>query len=197
MSTIEHNEMNDPALLVQRYQLGLMTPDEEVAFENAVAKSPEIREELAAANESLTALYEDLSKAISAPRKDVKKNILAKIGVSSASIYDVDEFVLKSEDAKWVKTNIQGIEFKILYKDEDDRTMLIARLAPGTVFPPHQRLSTEECYVLSGDFWADGQKLVGGDFIAGKAGEEPSPVYSEGGCELLLKLLLPPEISVQ
>lgn len=194
MSTTEQNEMNDTALMVQRYLLGLMTPDEEVAFEHAVVKTPEIREELAAANDSMTALYEDLAKAMPAPRKDVKKNILAKIVAAASSIYDVDEFVLKAEDAKWVKTNIKGIEFKILYKDQDDRTMLIARLAPGAVFPPHQRMSTEECYVLSGDFWADGQKLVGGDFIAGKAGEEPYPVYTEGGCELLLKLTIPSEI---
>ena len=125
------------------------------------------------------------------------------VGISSPSFatvkqmeseLDSDAFILRASDAKWVTTNIPGIEFKILYKDEDDRTMLIARFAPGASLPSHKRLGTEECLVLSGDFWADGIKLGAGDFIAGLAGEEPDPVYSEGGCELLLKLPIPREI---
>ena len=52
---------------------------------------------------------------------------------------------------------------------------------PAQSFPSHQRLSTEECLVLSGDFWADGQKLLAGDFIAGREGNEPDAVYTEGG----------------
>ena len=64
----------------------------------------------------------------------------------------------------------------------------------GTVYPPHERIATEECLVLSGDFWADNQKLTAGDFIAGKMGNEPLPLYSEGGCELLLKIPIPYQI---
>lgn len=188
--------MNDSALEVQRYKLGMMTPDEEVAFERSISKSQEKREELQKANEGLTAMFDGLGKDMPAPRKSLKKEIIKKIGeTSSFEIpHGADAFILRASDAKWVTTNIPGIEFKILYKDEDDRMMLIARLAPGASLPSHRRLATEECLVLSGDFWADGHKLLAGDFIAGKAGEEPDPVYSEGGCELLLKMMVPNEI---
>jgi len=192
----ENEHINDAALEVQRYQLGLMTPDEEVAFEHAAVKSIEHKEEMLEAGEGLTSLYENLSQDMPSPRKELKTKILEKItGTSSKETqYDSEAFVLHATDAKWVSTNIPGIEFKILYVDEDGRTMLIARLAPGAVLPSHKRLGTEECYVLSGDFWADGKKLGAGDFIAGRKGEEPDPVYSEGGCELLLKLPIPREI---
>jgi len=192
----ENKNRNDPALEVQRYQLGLMTPDEEVAFEHAVAKSTELRDELEKTGEGLTSLYENLAKDMPIPRKELKKKILEKAARISlrASPNEADAFILRAADAKWVTTNIPGIDFKILYNDEVGRTMLIARLAPGAILPSHRRLGTEECYVLSGDFWADGQKLGAGDFIAGLAGDEPDPVYSEGGCELLLKLPIPYEL---
>ncbi|MEP7233715.1 MAG: cupin domain-containing protein [Ignavibacteriota bacterium] len=194
MDNNTHNN-NDIALQVQRYHLGLMTPDEAVAFERAAAASPEIAEELRQAGDGLTSLYENLAKDLPSPRKALKNKILAEIGADLSPMEaDTDSFILRAADAKWVSTNIPGIEFKILYKDEADRTMLIARFAPGASLPSHRRLGTEECYVLSGDFWADGQKLGAGDFIAGLAGNEPDPVYSEGGCELLLKLPIPHEL---
>ncbi len=196
MDRVEQEHINDTALQVQRYQLGFMTPDEEVAFEHALAKSSDLREELEKTGDGLTSLYENLAYDMPLPRKELKANIISKIAEISPmrSMQDADAFILHGSDMKWTETNIPGIKFKILYKDENDRTMLIARFAPGAILPSHKRLGTEECYVLSGDFWADGQKLVAGDFIAGLAGEEPDPVYSEGGCELLLKLSIPHEI---
>ena len=174
----------------------MMTPDEEVAFEHTILKSPEMHDELEEAHEGLTALYETLSNKMPAPRKNLKEKILQKAtgNVSMTSPYAIDEFVLLQKDSQWVNTNITGIQFRMLYEDADGRTMLLARLAPGASLPSHRRLGTEECYVISGDFWADGQKLGAGDFIAGLAGDEPDPVYSEGGCELLLKMPIPREI---
>jgi hypothetical protein len=192
----EQGNMNDTALEVQRYIMGLMTPDEEVAFEHSAAKSEEIRQELEKSGNGLTTLYDNLSKDMPRPRKDLKHKIIGKITETSMTdtYKDEESFILRADEAKWIPTNIAGIEFKILFKDDDGRSMLIARLAPGAELPSHHRLGTEECYVLSGDFWADGQKLGAGDFIAGFAGYEPDPVHSEGGCELLLKMPIPPEI---
>jgi len=196
MDNKKQENMKDPALEVQRYLMGLMTPDEEVAFEHAATKSPELSDELQHSGESLAMIYEDLANDMPLPRKALKRKILDQVSGKSPmdSSKDTDAFILRAGDAKWVTTNIPGIEFKILYTDEDGRTMLIARLAPGASLPSHRRLGTEECLVLSGDFWADGQKLTAGDFIAGVEGNEPDPVYTEGGCELLLKLPIPHEI---
>lgn len=196
MADRENDIQNDGALLVQRYQLGLMTPDEEVSFEHAVAKSPELQAQLREAQEGISAMYERLSQSAPAPRKSLKNKIIGAVtgSIPDSTEYESSEYVLRQADSEWVKTSIDGIHFRMLYKDDDGRTMLLARFDPGAVFPPHHRLSTEECYVISGDFWADGEKLGPGDFIAGKKGFEPLPIYSEGGCELLLKLLIPNEI---
>ncbi len=196
MNKSESENIKDTPFEVQRYELGMMTPDEEVAFEHSLAKSTADHPELKEANEALTAMYEHLSKDMPRPSKQIKKKLLDQVTekVSMADDFDPEAFILRAGDAKWVDTNIPGIEFKILYKSEDDRTMLIARFAPGASLPSHRRLGTEECLVLSGDFWADGHKLTAGDFIAGLEGNEPDPVYSEGGCELLLKMLIPNEI---
>ena len=67
MEQKDQKSMTDSALDVQRYELGLMTPDEAVAFEHGLSKSPDHRKEFDEANEALTALYEKLSAAMPAP----------------------------------------------------------------------------------------------------------------------------------
>ena len=196
MDNKKTENLNDPALEVQRYVFGLMTPDEEVAFEHGLAKSPELVKEFEYANVSLTSLYENLAKATPAPRKQLKTKVLEKAAASGIDVskYDVEEFHLKAGDSEWVQTYIPGIELKMIYVDEDGRALMMARFAPGAMFPPHQRIGTEECLVLSGDFWADNQHLMAGDFVAGRAGDEPLPLSSDGGCELLLKIPIPYQI---
>jgi hypothetical protein len=196
MDKREQEQMNDQALEVQRYTFGLMTPDEEVAFERGLAKSPEMKKEFEHANLSLTSLYENLSKGTPNPRKQLKTKVLEKVAASSMDLskYHVEEFHLKAGEMDWVQTYIPGIELKMIYVDEDGRALMKARFAPGAMFPPHQRIGTEECLVLSGDFWADNQHLKAGDFVAGLAGDEPLPLSSEGGCELLLKIPIPYQI---
>jgi anti-sigma factor ChrR (cupin superfamily) len=194
---LNEKDHNETALEIERYHLGLMTPDEEVAFEHRVRKSSELSGALREQGDALTAMYEDLAKGMPAKRKELKEQFLEKANGNSVESYPSDEFVLKATDSEWIRTSIPGIEFRMLYTDDDGRTMLLARFAPGAEFPAHNRLDTEECYVISGDFWADGQKLGAGDFIAGKKGFEPIPIYSQGGCELLLKLRIPNEIMPQ
>lgn len=196
MSKEEQHLTDDSALNVQRYAFGLMTPDEEVAFEHGLAKSPEAVRELDHANVFLTSLYENLAKGTPAPRKQLKTKVLEKASASGMDLskYDVEEFHLKAGDSEWVQTYIPGIELKMIYVDEDGRALMMARFAPGAMFPPHQRIGTEECLVLSGDFWADNQHLMAGDFVAGRAGDEPLPLSSDGGCELLLKIPIPYQI---
>ncbi|MFI5263785.1 MAG: cupin domain-containing protein, partial [Candidatus Kapaibacterium sp.] len=126
----------------------------------------------------------------------LKIKVLEKVAASGLNLsqYEAEEFHLKSHEMEWIQTYIPGIELKMIYVDEDGRGLMMARFAPGATFPPHQRIGTEECLVLSGDFWADNQHLHAGDFVAGLAGDEPLPLSSEGGCELLLKIPIPYQI---
>lgn len=191
-----NDELYHRDALVQRYLAGEMTPDEEVSFERQVSSDPALAAELAAGSEALTGLFDSLSKHVPVPRKRIRGMILEQVSdaISDRAKYLVDEYHLNAADAEWIQTIVPGIEIQIMYVDEDGRAMMKARFAPGATFPPHVRVATEECLVLSGDFWADNVHMHAGDFVAGLAGEEPYPLHSEGGCELLLKIPVPYEI---
>jgi len=199
MNNRDNATADELAMEIQRYTFGLMTPDDEVAFERNLAKSSDIAAEFVGANESLTLLYEKLAKGTPAPRKQLKTKVLERIAASGFDVeqYHVEEFHLKAGEMEWVQTHVPGVELKMIYVDEDGRALMKARIAPGAVFPPHQRIGTEECLVLSGDFWADNRHLYAGDFVAGLAGFEPLPLSSEEGCELLLKMPIPFQILPQ
>ncbi|HYM21350.1 MAG TPA: cupin domain-containing protein [Candidatus Kapabacteria bacterium] len=191
-----YSELYSSDALVQRYLVGEMTPDEEVAFEREVAQNSSLAQELAQGGAVLSRLFEQLGKDEPVPRKQIKNIILEKISgvIVDREQYQVDEFHLKDSDSEWLQTVIPGIELKLIYVDDDGRAMMKARFAPGATFPPHLRVGIEECLVLSGDFWADNQTMTAGDFVAGRPGEEPLPLYSENGCEILLKIPIPYQI---
>lgn len=190
------DELYTDDALVQRYLAGEMTPDEEVAFEKRVQSDPGLAAELARGHEALTGMFDALSSGAPAPRKQIKNVILQKVSgvIADREKYLKNEFHLADSEAEWVRTIVPGIELKTIYVDDDGRAMMKARFAPGATFPPHMRTGIEECLVLSGDFWADNVHMHAGDFVAGRPGEEPLPLYSEGGCELLLKIPVPYEI---
>lgn len=193
---MSNDELYHRDALTERYLAGEMTPDEEVVFERQVAADPALAKELSKASDALTGLFEALGRGAPAPRKRIKNIILERISdvVADRAKYMVEEFHLNDRDAEWLQTIVPGIELKMIYVDEDGRAMMRARFAPGATFPPHVRVGTEECLVLSGDFWADNVHMHAGDFVAGLAGEEPYPLYSENGCELLLKIPVPYDI---
>jgi len=71
--------MNDPALEIQRYDRGLMTPDERVAFEHTVTQSPELQKEFNKAGGALFSIYARLSAGMSSPRREIHDILLSKI----------------------------------------------------------------------------------------------------------------------
>jgi anti-sigma factor ChrR (cupin superfamily) len=190
------DELYERGALVQRYLAGEMTPDEEVAFERQVVSDPALAADLDTANQALTGIFDAMASGAPAPRKQLKNILLEKASgvVKQREQYRVNEFHLTGEEAEWIRTIIPGVEIQIMYVDDDGRAMMKARFAPGATFPPHIRTGIEECLVLSGDFWADNVHMHAGDFVAGRPGEEPLPLHSENGCELLLKIPVPYEI---
>jgi hypothetical protein len=194
-----NNELYNSDALVQRYLTGEMTPDEEVSFERQVTNDPVLAKELAEGGAVLASFYDALGENAPEPRKHIKNIVLEKVSgvIADRAQYLVDEYHLKDKDTEWLQTIIPGIELKLIYVDDDGRAMMKAKFAPGASFPPHVRTGIEECLVLSGDFWADNQILHAGDFVAGRPGEEPLPLYSEKGCEILLKIPIPYQIMPQ
>ncbi|HET9135255.1 MAG TPA: cupin domain-containing protein [Candidatus Kapabacteria bacterium] len=187
--------VNDNEALVQRYIAGEMTPDEEVAFERSLASNAELANEVSSGLQTLSAMYDRLAATAPAPRRNLKGKVLARVAEEDApSPYNDLDYILTQDESPWIPTVVQGISYRMLYADEDGRVMVIAKLEPGAIYPDHPHRGTEECYVLTGDLQISGHSLKGGDFIAAREGAEHDHVYSNEGCELLLKLPIPYEL---
>ena len=50
----------------------------------------------------------------------------------------------------WQRTEFDGIEMKILYKDDEGRSTILFRMAPGAVVPLHEHTALEQTFMLEG-----------------------------------------------
>ena len=82
-----------------------------------------------------------------------------------------------------------------LFVDETSRRMtILARLAPGVVYPPHVHAGLEECYVLEGDLWIGDVEMRAGDYQRAEPGSNHGIQSTRGGCLLLLTTSLDDEV---
>ena len=80
-----------------------------------------------------------------------------------------------------------GISCKVLATDAvRDRVSMLVRLAPGASYPPHTHAGVEELYLLDGELWIDGRKLVAGDYNRAEPGTRDEVVWSKTGCTCVL-----------
>jgi quercetin dioxygenase-like cupin family protein len=80
-----------------------------------------------------------------------------------------------------------GIKCKLLATDSQRHFVsMLVRLAPGAVYPAHRHAGKEELYLLDGELWIDGRKLIPGDYNYGAPGAADDHVWSETGCTCLL-----------
>jgi quercetin dioxygenase-like cupin family protein len=65
----------------------------------------------------------------------------------------------------WQRTEFDGIEMKILYKDDEGRSTILFKMAPGAVVPLHEHTALEQTFMLAGSL-EDSEGSVGaGDFV--------------------------------
>ena len=50
----------------------------------------------------------------------------------------------------WQPTQFAGIEIKILYSDDEGRSTILFKMAPGAVVPLHEHTALEQTYMLEG-----------------------------------------------
>ena len=67
-----------------------------------------------------------------------------------------------------------------------EQEYMLVRVAPGTVYPPHEHTGAEECYVIEGDLRVEGRVLRAGDYQYAPAGSSHAEQTTEGGCLLLI-----------
>jgi anti-sigma factor ChrR (cupin superfamily) len=65
----------------------------------------------------------------------------------------------------WQPTQFDGIEMKILYNDDEGRSTILFKMAPGAVVPLHEHTALEQTFMLEG-FLEDAEgRCCAGDFV--------------------------------
>jgi anti-sigma factor ChrR (cupin superfamily) len=92
---------------------------------------------------------------------------------------------LDSGAIAWRKSSLaEGVEVKDL-GTADGRTMQLVRYAPGTSFPAHEHLGPEFIYLLEGEAFQEGQRLLPGWAAVAATGTRDDNFHSPTGCVFL------------
>jgi anti-sigma factor ChrR (cupin superfamily) len=65
----------------------------------------------------------------------------------------------------WQSTPFDGIEMKILYKDDEGRSTILFRMAPGAVVPLHEHTDLEQTFMLEGSLADHEGEVTAGNFV--------------------------------
>ena len=65
----------------------------------------------------------------------------------------------------WQRTEFDGIEMKILYKDDEGRSTILFKMAPGAVVPLHEHTALEQTFMLEGSLEDAEGSCGAGDFV--------------------------------
>lgn len=133
------------------------------------------------------------------PSPDLKQKILARIQSAPPQDLRLDQtpalmpaapgFHFVPGDASaagWMPMKVPGAFIKLLFfNKEAGYAVVMGRLEPGAVYPPHRHTGAEELYMLSGDLHIGDRILRAGDFHHSDPGTAHGENYSEQGCTLL------------
>ena len=87
-----------------------------------------------------------------------------------------------SNTTPWRKSTVaEGVEIKDLGK-ANGREMQLVRFAPGTTFPLHVHGGPEFVYLLEGEVYEQGQRLLPGWAVVAAAGTTHEDFHSPTGC---------------
>jgi anti-sigma factor ChrR (cupin superfamily) len=65
----------------------------------------------------------------------------------------------------WQRTQFDGIEMKILYQDDEGRSTILFKMAPGAVVPLHEHTALEQTFMLEGSLEDSEGSCGAGDFV--------------------------------
>ena len=173
--------------------LGLLSGKEKNDFDSNLKNLSAEEKKFVSEFSNLTSLF---SKVVSnkdlesRPSPDVKDNIFRMLNSDTLNAENKSnigfEYVF-ADQSEWLKHPVEGIEFKQLsYNEKKDYVLLLLRVAPDTYYPAHHHSGAEECYVISGDVYAQGKVLGPGDFHHAEGGSDHEPLSTKNGCTVLL-----------
>lgn len=139
---------------------------------------------LASEYNNLTSLLPKTLGTTKSPPGRVKKNLMKKIREKNYC-RQFDFMFDKTEE--WKQHIIKGIKYRQLAMNQKcGYSMILMKVEPGTFYPAHKHHGAEECYVIEGDLYAQGKILGPGDFHHAEAGTHHEPLYTKGGCTVML-----------
>jgi anti-sigma factor ChrR (cupin superfamily) len=65
----------------------------------------------------------------------------------------------------WQPTEFDGIEMKVLYSDDEGRSTILFKLAPGAIVPLHEHTALEQTYIVEGSLEDAEGSCGAGDFV--------------------------------
>jgi hypothetical protein len=160
------------------FALGALPPKEAKSFQQRLdAQCPVCLAELRECQSTVDNLALAASQVI--PPAGLRARLLDRIGTKPPLS---EGRVVRAGDTEWEPNPIPGVHVRSLH---EGKTMLV-RLDPNTTYPAHDHPLAEQCYVLEGDVSSAGVTARAGDYIYMPAGSSHAPLYSEGGCVLLI-----------
>ncbi len=91
------------------------------------------------------------------------------------------------DEIRWENANeyFPGTKRKVLRNDNGNRTVLL-KLPPGCIIPPHSHITTEQHFILEGEYVNNGKTYSKGSFQLISPGEQHGSFESEKGALLLI-----------
>lgn len=159
------------------YVLNALPADERATFESHLAEGCRICEHEVA---RLTAVAGELGQAAPAraPRPTVRERLLARLANPWT--------LVRADEGGWERDPL-GFMVRRLHRDPaDGRVTSLVRMPLGGRYPRHRHASTEELYLLEGDFTVEGERLRPGDYCAAAPETIHGDTTSEGGCTFIV-----------
>jgi len=91
------------------------------------------------------------------------------------------------DDSYWKKADeyYKGTLRKVL-RDEDGRRTVLLKLPAGFTMTPHSHITTEQHFVLDGEYSSNGKLFPAGSYQVFSSGDEHGPFQSADGALILV-----------
>ena len=170
------------------YVLGTLSGSELAEFEAHLARNPELQRHVAAWERRLTPL------AATLPEVETRASVWDAIEAALDEAGPPATVTVRDGEGEW-RTLSPGAEIKLLMVDrEAGFQSFLLRLSPGTMLPPHDHNTLEECFLLEGDMLIGDRAYRQGDYHAALPGSRHAPISTRNGGIVFIRSELRPEM---
>lgn len=180
------------------YALQALDGAEQTAFEQALARSPTLQQELAQLQNAVAALAYSVPLIAIAP--ELRQQLLSQL-LPAASLPEIppawSQWLAKTQPLPWQPhPNCAELDVVLLSVDYSQRRLhCLLRAQTALTFPNHRHRASEEMIVLGGDLVVGEQIYHRGDRIVSVPGSSHAP-RTEQGCLLFIDTGLDNEVII-